>query len=564
MWGVMNLITEIKKAYYQNGGIRAFIGVGAITGLLGTCFLLDSLCTWIDISQISAKVLVSQILCSFTYALSITSFMLILPRKVSRMIFIVFLEWTIFITTVACFTKFNFNRVFAGESISILLGSSWEEICEFMAHYLTVKGILILSLFVAGNIAIVRGLWRCKYYQPSKGLLVMFFVLLTPYLIYNAFYIYTHRGVINMSNVFRCCTIRRFTAINVWSKFDSSFGEIKDLKYAVKHPDLPESLIGPSDDANLFGVVVIGESTTRNRWSLYGYSRATTPCIDALQKDIFVFTDLLAAAPYTTQALRFLLTEATLGHDSGARYTLSAICSRAKYACSFFSTQNHWSGCDGADSLFFSDCGTKVWVTDLIKQEEVFDNLLLPYVASEINCAGNRAVFLHLMGSHTLPARRYPHENTVFGKIGDVVPSPERISNSDHYDNSIHFTDSLLGNLIEMCSKSKRPCFLLYVSDHGETPSSDSWRYYSHRDLWEIPMFIWLSNEYKIRYPQVSQALLASCSKPLQLDQLLHGIVSLFQIKPLPTWEANGNFLSNDFKIRKNREKWTGISVLSE
>lgn len=558
----MNLKVEIQNAYYQNGGFKGFVRLGAITGLLGTCFFLGSLCEWIDISDISVKIWISQILCSLTYSLSITSFMLILPSKISRLIFVAFSEWTIFITTVACFTKFNFNRVFAGETISILLGSSWEEILEFIGHYLNAKWILIFFLFVALNIIIVRLLWRCKYYLPSKGLLIIFFALLIPYLFYNLFYIYTHREIINMNNIFQRCTIRRFTAINVWSKFDSSLAEIKDLKYAVRYPDLPECLIGPSDDVNLFGIVVIGESATRNRWSLYGYSRPTTPCIDALKNDVFVFTDLLAAAPYTTQALRFLLTEATLGRDrGGAKYTLSQICCRAKYASSFFSMQNHWSGCDGADTLFFSDCSTKVWVTDLTRKEEAFDDKLLPYVASEIKCHDNRAVFLHFMGSHTLPERRYPHEKTVFGRIGDVIPSSEKISNSDHYDNSIHFTDSVLGKLIEMCSKSKRPCFLLYISDHGETPSSDFWRYNSHRDLWEIPMFIWLSKEYKARYPSTTRALAESCSKPLQSDQLLHGIVNLFQITPPITWRTDENFLSRDFKIRENREKWTGMSI---
>ncbi len=58
-------------------------------------------------------------------------------------------------------------------------------------------------------------------------------------------------------------------------------------------------------------VLVIGESTQRERMSLYGYPRETTPELDALHKtdpNLTVFNNVVASRPYTIEALQQALT----------------------------------------------------------------------------------------------------------------------------------------------------------------------------------------------------------------------------------------------------------------
>ncbi|EOK8472157.1 phosphoethanolamine transferase CptA, partial [Escherichia coli] len=58
-------------------------------------------------------------------------------------------------------------------------------------------------------------------------------------------------------------------------------------------------------------VLVIGESTQRERMSLYGYLRETTPELDALRKTdpgLTVFNNVVASRPYTIEALQQALT----------------------------------------------------------------------------------------------------------------------------------------------------------------------------------------------------------------------------------------------------------------
>lgn len=55
-------------------------------------------------------------------------------------------------------------------------------------------------------------------------------------------------------------------------------------------------------------VLVIGESTTRQHMSLYGYTRPTTPKLEALRGQLTVFNEVFASRPYTIEALQQILT----------------------------------------------------------------------------------------------------------------------------------------------------------------------------------------------------------------------------------------------------------------
>ena len=55
-------------------------------------------------------------------------------------------------------------------------------------------------------------------------------------------------------------------------------------------------------------VLVIGESTNRQRMSLYGYPRNTTPELDKLRDQLAVFDNVITPRPYTIEALQQVLT----------------------------------------------------------------------------------------------------------------------------------------------------------------------------------------------------------------------------------------------------------------
>ncbi|MDR3322921.1 MAG: phosphoethanolamine transferase CptA, partial [Zoogloeaceae bacterium] len=71
-----------------------------------------------------------------------------------------------------------------------------------------------------------------------------------------------------------------------------------------------EKLTDANGNAPRTLVLVIGESTTSQRMSLYGYPRPTTPRLDALKTagQLDVFNDVITSRPYTIEILQQALT----------------------------------------------------------------------------------------------------------------------------------------------------------------------------------------------------------------------------------------------------------------
>ena len=86
------------------------------------------------------------------------------------------------------------------------------------------------------------------------------------------------------------------------------------------------------------------------------------------------------------------------------------------------------------------------------------------------------------------------------------------------YDNSIVYTDYLLGEMIQRMNDRKGISFLVYFSDHGETPNSTAWRDSANPDLFKVPFVIWFSPEYRRKFPGVVKSIEKAAKEPLRLD----------------------------------------------
>ena len=121
------------------------------------------------------------------------------------------------------------------------------------------------------------------------------------------------------------------------------------------------------------------------------------------------------------------------------------------------------------------------------------------------------------------PLKDHAHPLALAGDVAPGISDPASIEacKNDLYDNSIAFTDLLLGQAIAMVKPLHRPSFLVYLSDHGETPSSPHWRDASSPDLLAVPLIVWFSPEYRARYPETVAAVSSLADEPRELDRLL-------------------------------------------
>ena len=495
---------------------------------------------------------------SLTYGLSFVSFSLVLSRKICRIIFPIILGWVFFFSIINFLTRIQFGAVLEGAgTFMILTGSSWDEVKEFFSMYFKPKWVACIVLFLLLEIILIVGLAKNTYFDVLHGRRSLFRLFLLGQLPLAVWLFISPKQGTTFFQRMKECSILRFHSFSFWITVSNEFSVFKDMTHASVDPCLPSRLDCEIDsNSSLLAVIVIGESATRNHWSLYGYERKTNPRLDSRKPFLCTFGDLVASYHHTTECLRFFLSAATKEEET-CRYFLPSACKRAGYECSLLSNQVHWGRDDGAEVVFFKDCDRKYWLEDDLgkctQDSPRHDGLLLPYIQREVaSVKGNKVLFVHLIGSHYPYGLRCPGEFAAFGldangkiKIG--------ITQSDHYDNSIVYTDYILNEILKCLEAQGGDSFLLYLSDHGESPRAGKWRYVKDRDVWEIPMFAWFSEGYRAHYPDVVESMYKARAKPLVSDQLLFGVTRLLRIEGVPGYTEEADFLSDAFVPRKKR-----------
>lgn len=485
------------------------------------------------------------------YALLLASFMCLLGKW--RIILLPFFVYVYLIELAEHWLLVKFNTYFTGDLVLIAMNSSWEEIKVFFADSFTWPLLLILLLALIVGCYIVWLLFSGRIEVGMRMRLILFVVCSVPFVVFN-------------------CVLLKPRLIPRQMMFGFVVEDtIKSLKInneiyaACKHPASVGNvrLSSSATEGHPLGVIMIGESMTRNNLGLYGYARNTTPEMQGIKDgELFVFMDLLGVWASTQGALRHLLTEFELGQESHAECAFPEVCRRAGYECVLLSNQDHWGTYDTIDTLLFSACKDATWIRELKSERKLYDIDMIPMLGDKIKHSDRPFLcFMHLFGSH-LPFDVYPKEFGVFkpdfvDECNMHLTGQERISYND-YDNTICHTDATFGGVVRVLKETHRPAFLLLVSDHGESPRAGKYRVGTHKDTWEIPMAVWVSEEYKKAYPETVKKLRESVGKKLQQDQLFVGMLSLAQIVGYSRYSEERDFLSPKFKVRKMRIVWNG------
>ncbi|EEQ1633678.1 sulfatase-like hydrolase/transferase [Escherichia coli] len=232
-------------------------------------------------------------------------------------------------------------------------------------------------------------------------------------------------------------------------------------------------------------VLIVGESVRVDNMSLYGYTRSTTPQVEAQRKQIKLFNQAISGAPYTALSVPLSLTaDSVLNHD--IHNYPDNIINMANQA----GFQTFWLSSQSA----FRQNGTAVTSIAMRAMETVyvrgFDELLLPHLSQALqqNTQQKKLIVLHLNGSHEPACSAYPQSSAVFQPQDDQDAC---------YDNSIHYTDSLLGQVFELLKD--RRASVMYFADHGLERDPTKKNVYFHggreasQQAYHVPMFIWYS-----------------------------------------------------------------------
>ena len=390
------------------------------------------------------------------------------PRAARRLLPVV---WTgvCVIEMVQVVARLEFGISLDGDWLMIVLASSKEEMLTFWGE-MACSWVAWLAVF-GGAAAAVGGVWalvRSAMGRPHLWGLV----LVLPFV---------------WCNLVRMPLTLAFAEVMYMFVPVDTVGHAQrflDMVRTANDPQLPEGL--GKIKTPLVGVVVVGESATRNNWGLYGYERDTTPRMETLRNALAVVSNVTSTIASTGQAMRYLLTEATMESPKRTKCTL-AQCYRAMGArTALISNQSRWGRWGGVEGLLFTGCETNVYLRSETTRRPLYDTEILKPLDGLISRAPMTRpliVFLHLQGSHEPFFPNYPREWNRFGEQTML----------DAYDNTILFTDHLLGEIISRLKATGRRAFLFYTSDHGESPRAAHWRDGTSPDLLAVPCIVWRS-----------------------------------------------------------------------
>lgn len=462
--------------------------------------------------------------------------------RFSRFFYVILLFYIFFVTAVSVYIRCVFSMSIGGDWLLIVMNSNKSEILNFLSGMLCVRSFLVFAAVLCLLFGVCLLAWKARYPRCSKSSALIAILLIVPIILFDVFHMQWRDGLFYMN----------FT--NVIRQTKRSHDSFAGLIRAVNHPNLPGRLPLSLNGANPpLGVIIIGESATRNHWSLYGYkTRDTTPYLNSISNELYVFKDVVGCWPSTADACRYLLTDTLIEDESLASCTLPDVYRRAGYDCVFY-TMSPEPGTGHYDVLdaLFRTCSTNVYLNSRDILHPKLDDVLLGHFKREIESRRDEShpsiLFFQLGGCHYPYDRWYPADENVFGaEPNDSVA---------HYDNAVRFDDRIIGEMLQIVKRENRPVFLFYISDHGETPDSPHWRYFPDRDLWELPMFVWYSPQYAERYPDVVAQTAAVVNLPLQSDQLFFGLVAMARVASadIPSYAKSKDFLSREFEIREKR-----------
>lgn len=249
-------------------------------------------------------------------------------------------------------------------------------------------------------------------------------------------------------------------------------------------------------------VLVIGESSRSQNFSLYGYPKNTNPLLSKTP-NVFHF-NANAGATYTTAGVKCILQHAV----SNELYEiLPNYLNRNDVEVIWRS--NNW----GEPPLHIKNyLNRDSLLPNCIGEGCNYDEVLFTGLKEQIASSKKNKILvvLHTSSSHGPSySKKYPSSFEIFNPVCNSVELAKCSSTEliNAYDNTIVYTDYILHHVIENLKQLKQfKSAMIFVSDHGESLGEKN--LYMHglplsiapKEQYEIPFIVWLSDQNTKKY----------------------------------------------------------------
>lgn len=306
-------------------------------------------------------------------------------------------------------------------------------------------------------------------------------------------------------------------------------------------------------------VLVIGESTNRQRMSLYGYPRSTTPNLDKLRGELQVFDNVVTPRPYTIEALQQVLSFADESNPDAylSKPSLLNMMKQAGYKTFWITNQQTLTKRNTMLTTFSKQADEQFYLNNNRNQNarQYDDDVFEPFAKVLADQAPRKFIVVHLLGSHMSYQYRYPPEYERFTDRQGVPPNvtDDQLPTYNSYDNAVLFNDHVVSTLIERFKATDPNGFLLYLSDHGEAVFDPEHPQVLGRNeaaptapMYTIPFMVWISPAWQQSHPR---NFAGTFDRPFSSAGLVHTWADLAGLR-FDTLDPSRSLVSADFKAR--------------
>lgn len=311
-------------------------------------------------------------------------------------------------------------------------------------------------------------------------------------------------------------------------------------------------------------IFILGESTSRNHMSLYNYNLDTTPLLNSrrAKSELYVFNNALSPNAHTIPVMEKLFTFYSNNNNNRKWYeytSLFSILNEAGYKTFWLSNQETFGKYSRAGKFYASQGGISQFVMtkDSFTSMSIssYDGNLLKILDNNLNNLNSKNFYvLHIMGTHSKYAMRYPEEFNKF-KAQDEITGYEGITQREkeiraEYDNAVLYNDYFIDQVIKRFED--KAAILIYISDHGEEVY-DTRSFAGHSEnnatqsMFEVPFIIWTSQSLKIKYKDLCERINSSVNNKFNTQDMIHVILDILEIET-PEYEPSKSVINKFYE----------------
>jgi glucan phosphoethanolaminetransferase (alkaline phosphatase superfamily) len=291
-------------------------------------------------------------------------------------------------------------------------------------------------------------------------------------------------------------------------------------------------------------VVVIGESSRYDRWSLNGYKRETNPLLKK-EDNLVSFSNMITSVSATRLSVPVIMSRKPATESLKAGFAEKSFISAFKEAgfkTWWLSNQMSFGQFDTPISVFAKEADVTQFMNlgGFTNRSSLDQILLNPLKMALADPSEKKLIVLHSLGNHWNYSHRYTKEfdkwqPSLFG-IDDPAYTDLKlkIPLNNSYDNSILYTDWFLSQVIGQLKEIGQLTSMFFVADHGQTlyDGTCNLAFHGHNTQYEfhIPAFVWYSDRYREAWPDKVARLRRHQRSRLSTEDVFHSLLDMEDI----------------------------------